>query len=121
MKKIILYLQLISCYLIVGCAENKPEEKLDQNDILKQIEDIHNTFLIVKETNPNATLTFSMTNGKLISRIDKSSEKTFNTSNKSEPLCKGDGIRFAKCVKEHVDDLGCVRITSCRYCAWPCD
>lgn len=97
-------------------------ERQTEYQTVRQIEDAYELFNSIKKSNPNAVLTFSKENGKLISKIEVVSDTMFlqlRTSDK--PLCDGDGVKFAKCVKKEVDKRGCVKVTTCRYCAYPCE
>lgn len=38
-----------------------------------------------------------------------------------EPVCKGDGLKFAKCVKKQLDKGKCLILTTCAYCAYETD
>ncbi len=122
MKNIIFRLAAVCFLVLFSCSKDDAiVEEQQVESIETQIEKVHEVFLQVKESNPNAVLWFSMDGNELTSKIEVSNENTYNLARSSEePLCKGDGYKFAKCVKKVLDDLGCVVIKTCTYCAYGC-
>ncbi len=78
-------------------------------------------FLSVKESTPNAVLQFSTEDGKLVSKIEVLEDQDYvQVRLADKPLCKGDGVGFAKCVKKALDTNECIKIVHCTYCAYTC-
>lgn len=122
------YLNSVLCLLLItnfiGCSENKQTiENAQATSLEKQIEDIHNTFLLVKESNSNVVLSFSLINDELISKIEILSNDKLQIASRSseEPVCEGDGLAFVKCVRDYLKEAGCVVVKTCHYCAYPCE
>lgn len=111
--------------ILFSCSDESSTTTEEIKSIELQIEEIHSTFVAVKESNQNAVLELALDGESLISEIkilddDKIAQLRSSTS-RSEPLCKGDGLGFAKCVKSALDKIGCVRIETCNYCAYACE
>jgi len=116
---------LLTLVLVNSCSEETTANN-DQIDALElQIQETHQTFLLIKESSPTAVLELFMDGEKLISEIKNVDEKNTLIPRLGlpggDPICQGDGISFVKCVKKALDELGCVRIEACAYCAYECE
>lgn len=107
----------------MGCSDdNQTMENAQATSIEKQIEDIHNAFLQIKESNSNAVLSFSLINDELTSKIEILSDDKLQIASRSseKSVCEGDGLEFVRCVRDYLKEAGCVVVKTCRYCAYPC-
>lgn len=125
MKPFKLIYLFAALFLMYSCSNEEEYEDVTQLDSIEsQISKAHEIFLQIQEDNPNLILTFSMDGNDLISKFeiveDDAKIMTKGSDNTLEPVCKGDGVKFAKCVKKAVDKLGCVVVKTCAYCAYPC-
>ena len=125
MKKIQVLFALVFMFFMYSCNSEQAEIQQDlaanvaEPSIEQQILEVHNVFLELRKTDPTISLDLKMVEGKLVSKIGQEGQSTNN--GRVEATCKGDGYAFAKCVKEIVDKYGRAVITTCAYCAEPCE